>query len=119
MPQQVDNYWISFSIKDELTRCFKILSWYPSVKKVGKAMKVIAKFVMFAYNKNISDSDIDEFRLVGFGATPCHLTRCPQLIYGDGVFTKVIIIFNGNSTVIQLQEFVGAKIVYILIFIVL
>ena len=60
------NYWISFPMKDELTRCFQILSCCPTVEEVAEAMKLIAKFVMFAYNKNISDTDIDEFRLQMF-----------------------------------------------------
>ena len=53
-------------MNDELTRCFQILSCCPTVEEVAEAMKLTAKFVMFAYNKNISDTDIDEFRLQMF-----------------------------------------------------
>ena len=49
-------------MKDELTNCFKDLSWCPSTDVVVGAHKVIAKFVMFSYNNRMNDDDLDEFR---------------------------------------------------------
>ena len=56
------SHWSKFPLKDDLTNCFKDLSWCPSMETVTSALKVIAKFVMFSYNSRMNDDDLDEFR---------------------------------------------------------